>query len=259
MIIAFLAFFMMSFNEYRYELFVAETFTFGEGEKIKEENFHFLMYLKYSLFDWIKTLGCCEPDWPDCKRIDMAREEAVEQIDVKMLLRRVAHLERLNKTSVSESEDLCTYLIEGENILEIRKRRKVAEYYEKIVKGSTTPLTMENMDITEQIFNIGTELFLNKPQGETTGTNQFFRESESPNDKLERALARCGSFIEVDESELELEDEDLEIELALSNAFFSLPSRTRERIQEKIPLKILKRLKDRYDENAKKRSALSGL
>ena len=63
LIIAFLAFFMMSFNEYRYELFVGEAFSFKGQDKVKESDFHFLKYLKYSLYDWIKTFTCCEPDW----------------------------------------------------------------------------------------------------------------------------------------------------------------------------------------------------
>ena len=77
-IIAFAGFFFMSYNEYRYELFVGETFSFKNQNRVKENDFHFLMYIKYSLYDWIKALTCCEPDWEDCKKIDAAREEAVE-------------------------------------------------------------------------------------------------------------------------------------------------------------------------------------
>ena len=92
LIIAFLAFFMMSFNEYRYELFVGEAFSFKNENKVKESDFHFFMYLKYVIYDWIKALTCCEPDWEDCKKIDKAREEAVEQVDVQLLLKRISHL-----------------------------------------------------------------------------------------------------------------------------------------------------------------------
>ena len=67
------------------------------------------MYLKYVAYDWVKTL-CCELDWEDCKKIEAAREEANEQVDVQLLLRRISHLEQINKRSVSEDEDMCTYL-----------------------------------------------------------------------------------------------------------------------------------------------------
>ena len=115
LIIAFLAFFMMSFNEYRYELFVGEAFSFKGQNKVKESDFHFLMYLKYVIFDWIKTLSCCELDWEDCKKIDQAREEAVEQVDVQLLLKRISHLEHINKHYISAEEDFCSYLTEGQH------------------------------------------------------------------------------------------------------------------------------------------------
>ena len=115
LIIAFLAFFMMSFNEYRYELFVGEAFNFKNQDKVKESDFHFLRYLKYVVYDWIKALSCCEPDWEDCKKIDAAREEAVEQVDVQLMLKRISHLEKVNKKLISEKEDLCIYLTEEQH------------------------------------------------------------------------------------------------------------------------------------------------
>lgn len=30
----------------------------NEGKKIHEENFTFFLYLKYEIFDWVKTLFC---------------------------------------------------------------------------------------------------------------------------------------------------------------------------------------------------------
>ena len=64
LVIVFLGFFFMSFNEYRYELFVGETFNLNDGNKVKEEDFNFLVYVKYAIYDWLRTFGCCnEPDW----------------------------------------------------------------------------------------------------------------------------------------------------------------------------------------------------
>ena len=93
----------MSFNEYRYELFVSEAFSFRNQDKTKEENFHFCMYLKYVLYDWLKNVFCCEPDWEDCKQIEMARDEANEHIDVRFLLKRISHLEQLSKAKTTNS------------------------------------------------------------------------------------------------------------------------------------------------------------
>jgi hypothetical protein len=59
-IIGFLAFFTNSYNQYRYELMVAEgSFNYNEdGKKVKQENFNFHNYIKYVIYDWINTLFC---------------------------------------------------------------------------------------------------------------------------------------------------------------------------------------------------------
>ena len=53
---------------------------------------HFGMYVKYSIYDWMKSVFCCELDWKDCQTIEETREEAIEQIDVQHLLRRINHV-----------------------------------------------------------------------------------------------------------------------------------------------------------------------
>ncbi len=92
-VISFFAFFMMSFNQYKYELRVSEgAFSFSDGYLAREKDLHFGKYVKYVAYDWIKTLFCCQLDWNECKAIHEARAEANEQIDVKHLLKRISHL-----------------------------------------------------------------------------------------------------------------------------------------------------------------------
>lgn len=76
-VIGFFAFFLMSYNEYKYELKVGENaFNFGsDGTKFKSKHFHFWHYFKYSLYDWCDFLFCCElGDWGKCKQIHDTRE-----------------------------------------------------------------------------------------------------------------------------------------------------------------------------------------
>lgn len=76
-VISFFAFFVLSYNQYKYELRVSEgAFSFENGHLAREDGLHFGKYLKYVAYDWIKTLTCREVDWADCKAIDEAREEA---------------------------------------------------------------------------------------------------------------------------------------------------------------------------------------
>ena len=67
-LIGFIAFFLSSFNEYRYELKVSEgAFNFNEGgRKIKETDFTLLRYVQYGIYDWINTLFCTKLKWKFC-------------------------------------------------------------------------------------------------------------------------------------------------------------------------------------------------
>lgn len=59
-VVGFFAFFLASFNEYKYELSIAEDCFNGDenGNKIKEKDLGFFTYIGYVLFDWAKTLAC---------------------------------------------------------------------------------------------------------------------------------------------------------------------------------------------------------
>ena len=111
---------MLSFNEYRYELAVAEnafTTRFEDDNKINENQMTFLKYIKYSIYDWVKTLTCGhELDWKDCQLFDEAREEAASQIDVKFLLKRINHLEHINSMNISKEESMILSLSESHSI-----------------------------------------------------------------------------------------------------------------------------------------------
>ena len=83
---------------------VAEgAFSYENGERYKDEDFTVFTYIKYSIYDWIRFLCCCDPNWENCKRIEETREEAVEQIEVKYFMRRLAHLENVNRLKISEA------------------------------------------------------------------------------------------------------------------------------------------------------------
>lgn len=75
-IISFLAIFMMSYNQYRYEIMVAEgSFNYNaDGKKVREKDFHFHNYVKYCIYDWVKTLCCTSLKWQSCQEIDETRK-----------------------------------------------------------------------------------------------------------------------------------------------------------------------------------------
>lgn len=61
------------------------------------------------------------------------------------------------KFFVEEEEDLCTYLTEGQYIDQVRTRRKIIHYYDKIIMGNS-PLTIESMYAVENLLTLKTEL-----------------------------------------------------------------------------------------------------
>ena len=152
---------MMSYNEYRYELMVSEgAFNFSDdGQKLKEGDFHFGKYLKYAVFDWLQVLGCCELDWADCKQVAGTCEEANHHLDVSLLFKKLQHHERSIEYLLSEKEELCLYLTEPPSLSEAIKKRRLAQYYDKVIKGQPA-MTLEDVrpkDKLDEILQLGLE------------------------------------------------------------------------------------------------------
>lgn len=61
-LVAFMGFFALGYNQYRYELQMAEgAFNLDEdGKRIRTKNFHFVYYAISVLYEWISVLLCCD-------------------------------------------------------------------------------------------------------------------------------------------------------------------------------------------------------
>lgn len=68
LIIPGLGWFLFNYNKYRYEIKVAEgAFNIDEeGNKIKEEDFHFGSYIKYTVYRWLNLFFCNKIKWKRC-------------------------------------------------------------------------------------------------------------------------------------------------------------------------------------------------
>ena len=58
-------FFLGSYGQYKYEIYVAETTLRGnDGKVIRADNFGFFTYIAYCLYDWLEAFGmapsCCK-------------------------------------------------------------------------------------------------------------------------------------------------------------------------------------------------------
>ena len=119
-----------------------------DGKKLREEDFTFIKYVKYSLYDWIQLLGCCELKWEDCEEIAGTRKEANNQLDVSLLFKKIQHLERAVEYMMSEKEEICLYLTEPPSLNEVRRKRKLSEYYDKVIQGNAA-MTVEDVKIKD--------------------------------------------------------------------------------------------------------------
>ena len=102
--------------------------------KAKEEHFNFFTYIKYTVYDWFSTLCCCEPNWQNCKKIDEARKEVNEQMDVEMLLRRITHLEDVVKMLIPEKEEKTLYLKHPHSLQTHKRNRSYLKYYDHMLE-----------------------------------------------------------------------------------------------------------------------------
>ena len=98
----FLGFFLFSYNQYRYEIMVGEgAFNYNDdGKKLREEDFTFLKYIKYSGSNY----QGCQFGWEYREEIAGTREEANNQLDVSLLFKKIQHLERAVEYMILEKE-----------------------------------------------------------------------------------------------------------------------------------------------------------
>jgi hypothetical protein len=84
LILTFFALFVFSYNKFCYELLVAEcSFNYEEsGEKVRSKYFTFLRYVKFQVYDWLRTTFNKRLDWQDCNQIYETKDEANLFIDV---------------------------------------------------------------------------------------------------------------------------------------------------------------------------------
>ena len=65
--------------------------------------------------------------------INAAREEANEQLDARLIIKKLERLERVNELLINERNLVCAQLIAPPTIEKIKKLRKITQYYDKVI------------------------------------------------------------------------------------------------------------------------------
>ena len=97
-------------------------------------------------------------------------------MDVQLLLKRISYIEQLIHLFFSEGEDICTYLTGGQTFEDLKKRRSIINYYEKITQGNH-PLTIENVNTIENVFALGNVMNMTGGTSEVS-MNVFFNKEK---------------------------------------------------------------------------------
>lgn len=92
-IFVFLSFFFSSYSQYSYEISVGESeFAIDKtGRRFREKDFNFLKYVKYSIYDWMKSIGI-QLKWEVDQRIDEVLTESRNSMDISLILKRLRYL-----------------------------------------------------------------------------------------------------------------------------------------------------------------------
>ena len=151
LLFAFIFFFIGSYSEYGYELAIAERMKTGDqeaDEESSEKKYNFWTFLKYALFDWIKTFHI-PISWKRMEEIDAKREEANEQMDARRFLKRIQNLEKLNELLFEEYQIALAQLSEPMTLERLKKMRLISEFQEKIC-GENSEISLSSSKVADE-------------------------------------------------------------------------------------------------------------
>lgn len=176
-IIGFLSLFLFSFNEYRYELMVAEGLFHEDedGNFVRQHDFTFYKYIKFSVYDWINTLFCVQVKWNDCIIIDATRDESNKQIDVTRLFRKIESLQLGISHLMSKNEKDSLALLKPQTLTVVKRNRLILQYYDIVIDAKNS-INFEEYRISKQVLKFSMALIKNQP---SAISNQVFNTESS--------------------------------------------------------------------------------
>jgi hypothetical protein len=93
-----IAFFLGSYGQYKYELYVAESImTDDKGSRVGADDLTWYNYFFYCCYDWMDSFGIAPKCLTKLKGIHDMREESCEQLDPAIILKRIKYVEDVSK------------------------------------------------------------------------------------------------------------------------------------------------------------------
>lgn len=126
-----IAFFLGSYSQYKYELYVAESMMTDEkGKRVGADDITWYNYFFYCCYDWMDSFGVPPTCFTHLKNIHEMRTESCEQLDPAIILKRIKYVEDVSKILLKEHREMCLYLSEPLTITQAQKMRRTLFYYD---------------------------------------------------------------------------------------------------------------------------------
>ena len=106
-------------------------------------------------------------------------------------MRRLSHLENVNRLKITEGEDMVLYLSSSHNIESVKRKRKILEYYDAIMKDRPH-LTIDGVSTIKNVFE-----FISSPnQSSVFEFNQGTSSGDKTPENLNEIIAQNINYLE---------------------------------------------------------------
>jgi hypothetical protein len=89
--------------------------------------------LGYAIYDWMDTFNIAPKCLKRMSEIHDVREEACEQMDPLIILKRIKYLEDVSKILLSEHREMCCHLTGPVSLQQARRMRNTLMFYDKVI------------------------------------------------------------------------------------------------------------------------------
>jgi hypothetical protein len=197
-----IAFFVGSYSEMKYELYVAESILKVDegGKRIGESDFGFVTYLAYCCYDWLDTFGLAPRCLERLGTMHEVREEVCRQLDPTIILKRIKYLEDVSKVLLNEHRELTLYLSEPLTLQQARRMRNALTFYDRAL-SEIGEAAVENSVRDEKYCNPSSS-------GNAVGNSDFIDESkkdlteEEEEEMFQALMVEAVAQVEKDKSEM---------------------------------------------------------
>ena len=122
--IVLLLIFLKFYSKYSYELDIGEKiFKSNNGGSFGAENFNFIVFIGYSVFNMVSKFGIIL-NWKTMKKFHKCRDECQKQLNIDLLYKKISHFEEISKIVLEDHHLKMLLMAPKPTIKEAKLNRK---------------------------------------------------------------------------------------------------------------------------------------